>query len=1036
MKGYIRSTFCILLAAFMFAGLQITARQAHAAMTKTLTAGTASGAIGATVSVPLSVDNSTGIGGTAFTIKYNPAVFDFAGLELAGKAISDGSDCLVANSNPPDYSGCTAQDIANTMFYQVNDVVDPNNASAKVGQVLVAAASAQALTNNSLFKAKFTIKGGSGVYPIQLVRSIIQNADAGYTNPTTLPVFVGMPAATPNAQGYYDTPVFSTTLVSGSINVLGGRTISGKVTYGSAGGANADGSIVVLEQKVGTSYQFNAQAPVSSGAYSFANKPAGDYRITVVKSANPLYYPPGSLSVTLLVDQDITGQNFVLQAATTYHGTVKVNNLVLSGVRVKVLDANNNVLGIFPTDANGYFETSLLPPGTYTYYAVYGNQQFQITPGDTPSDWTLNLHSISGHLSGLPNGTGDVLVTASSATGKLSLSKKVTVSNAGNGLDYTISNFVEVNDVVVSAVTSGKPVQYYNSTANVTDVTDATKVDVSTADATGIDFDFSSGQTASISGSVSKDSSAVADGKAVYGFNVDTFGLTAAYTSGGNYTLNLAPGTYQIFVISNNRTFYYNSTATTQLSSEATPVTIAANDAVSAINIDLTLCNYSVSGYVTFANGGLPLANALITATGSKGQAFAYTNSNGRYTIGGLCAGSYLVDMNPLITAYAHQQQNTTIASSNVTVNFTIDNGYTLSGTVMDNNANGIAGALLYLSNADTGQLVGGRMYLSDNTGAYQIKDVPAGLYTLHVSQPNYKATDVPYLSIAADTTQDVTLTKDAYIFGTVDDGTNPLGGALVVATTPGQAALYGLTKPDGTYQIFGLDSTGNYLIMAIKDGYERNINGSLVTPSTSGTQIDFSLTPIALTFNLQGTVTDCNGAVANAKVIASYFQGNDLSGNPKYFFKVTTTDANGSYAFVNMPQDAAYQLVVIPGGTLRPATVSPIDGTVGGTVIQDVTINCGSTISGTVTLGATADTVYVVLFDSNGNFVDYQAISTANGTGGYDYSFENLATGNYKVLATATGNTAGWYNGQSTLGSATPVAAGTTGVDITLTAQ
>ena len=1016
MKSHIKSVFCILLAVFMLAGLQLTARNANAlpAGTKVLTAGTASGSYNSTVSVLLSVDDPTGIGGAAFTIKYNPAVFNFVGLELANKTISDGTNCLVQGSDPPDYSNCSAQDIANTMFYQVNDVADPNNAQAKIGQVLVAAASAQSLTNANLFKAKFAIKGGSGVYPIQLVRSVIQNAAAGYAVPTTIPVFVGMPADTPNAQGFYDTPVYATTLVGGAITVNApGYTISGNVTYD---GANADGALVILQQQFGTSYQFLAQTTVQSGAYSFSNRPNGTYRVVVTPN-NPAYF---MASANVTVSDANASQDFTLQTATRHSGTVTVNGSPLSGIRVKVLDANSNVIGVFPADSSGYFETAPLPPGTYTFIAVVGKEEHQIIEGQT-NDWTLTLRSISGTLTGLPgDGSGQVMVTASSVTAKMTRNVKVADLT---GTTYTIPNFLDVNDVVVSAVTAGKPVQYYN---NVTDVTQATMVDVSAADASNIDFDFALGDTASISGVIEKDGTPVADGKAVYGFNIDTFALTAAFTGNGDgsYTLDVAPGTYEIFVIANNRTFYYNATATTQLASEATAVTVIANDAVPDINIDLTQCNFAIKGSVTFANGGVPLANAFVSAMGSMGQASAFTGSDGKYTIDGLCAGSYIVDMNPLMSGYAHQQQNVAIATANATANFTIDSGYTLSGTVMDSGANGIAGALLYLSDADTGQLVGGRMYLSDNTGAYFIKDVPDGLYTLHVSHPEYKAKDITDLYIGADTTQDVELTQDAYIHGTVDDGANGLRGAMVVATTTGQAAVYTLTKSDGSYAIYGLDSSKTYVVMAMKEGYQRSINNSVVSPATTGTQIDFTLNAIVLTFNLQGTVLDCsNNPIVGAQVVASFDQGADPNNVHKYFFKAAITDANGQYAFTDLPQDANYQLVVIPGGNLRPVMDTGIDGTGGGTVTHDVTFVCGDSISGTVTLSdAGSATIYVVLFDNSDNYVDYQAIS-----GGGQYSFENLVAGNYKVLATATGYTSS---------SADNVAAGTTGVDITLTAQ
>ncbi|MCE5263776.1 MAG: hypothetical protein LLG97_09610, partial [Deltaproteobacteria bacterium] len=144
------------------------------ATAKTLTAGTNSGAINATVSIPITIDDPSGVGGIAFTLTYDTAVLEFAGLEKVGKEIDEGSK-----------ASYTTDELKNDLFYQVNDEKVGNPAVA-TGRVMVAAATAQALTgtNLALFNAKFLIKGGNGTYPIGVVKTIVQNASAGYTSPT------------------------------------------------------------------------------------------------------------------------------------------------------------------------------------------------------------------------------------------------------------------------------------------------------------------------------------------------------------------------------------------------------------------------------------------------------------------------------------------------------------------------------------------------------------------------------------------------------------------------------------------------------------------------------------------------------------------------------------------------------------------------------------------------------------------------------------------------------------------------------------
>ncbi len=356
------SLFLVAVTMGLAAG-DLSAAVLPAGTTKTLSVGTASGNVGDTVGVDITIDDPTGIGGAAFTLLYDPAIFSFAGIEQVSKPISDGSDCQDATSG--EYTACDATTIGDTMFYQTNDVKDQDG--NPVGKVLVAAASANELTSSTLFRANFTILDGNGPYPIRLVRTIIDNAAAGYTIPTPIEPLVGMPAEQPNEDGYYPTPVIATILEEGTITVNApGYVISGSVTY--PDGSNADGSTVALKQSVGSVYVFIDQTVVQSGAYKFANRPAGEYQV-VASPADPAYFP-ASANVTVAA-ADIT-QDFILPQATRYSGTVTVNGSPLPGVRVRVTASTGPVIAVFPPADSGYFATRPLdPPGPHTPPSVY-----------------------------------------------------------------------------------------------------------------------------------------------------------------------------------------------------------------------------------------------------------------------------------------------------------------------------------------------------------------------------------------------------------------------------------------------------------------------------------------------------------------------------------------------------------------------------------------------------------------------------------------------------------------------------------------
>jgi len=991
--------------------------------TKTLSVGTATGNVGDTVSVDISVDDPTGVGGTAFTLLYDPAIFDFVGIEQATKTISDGENCK--DSTTGDYTACDAATIGSTLFYQYNEVNGPDG--APLGKVLVAAASAQELTSPTIFKAKFTILGGNGPYPIRLVRTIIDNPAAGYDTPALLEPLVGMPADTPNADGYYPTPTFFTTLQDGEITVTApGYAITGTVQYDTdgdnSGDSPADGSTVVLSKKIDSIYAFIATTTVQNGAYKFANRPAGDYQISV-DPADPAYF---KASATITVGTADATQDFVLKKAQRHHGTVTVNGTPLPGVRVEVTDAAGNVVGVFPTDEQGNWETRPLDPNqTYTYKAIYGNQSTQVDE-NTTSDWALTLYSISGTVSGVDTGA-TVEITAGSLATKLLLKTTIT----GNGA-YTIDNLLPASDWIVAAATEGKPVQYYNGKQ---DITQADKVTIADADVANIDFDFSSGESASISGTISKNGTALAD-TAVYAFDAASFSAVMTTTDqNGAYTLTVPPGSFQIFMTVGGKTYFYSESGATQKPSAATTVTVANGDTKTGIDIVIDECTYAIKGAVTLERtGGVPIAGALVTALGASSRGHAFTDVDGSYTIGGLCAGTYVVEMDPLQGGFPPQDQETTITDSDVTVDFVVDTGFTLSGTVQDENGNAIAGAMLYLVDENTGELVGGRMYFSKSDGSYAIKDIPSGVYTLNANHPDYDAKAESGLAINADTTKNITLSKGAWIYGTVTDANDgtALARVMVVAIPLNDASLeprFDITDASGAFAIHGLSASANYLVMATKKGYERKIHTPFVTPAPTGTQVDLTLTPITTTFTLSGKVTkECDGStLADVRVIVT----RDLGSN-RSFFAATKTDANGQYSFTGLEQASGYTLIFIPPGNLPIAKETGIDGT-GGDVTKDKAIECGNDISGTITLGAAADKVYVVLFDASGAYVDHQVLTQKDANGGYPYTFSGLAAGNYKVVAAAAGNTATWYNGKADMATADTVAAGSTGIDIAL---
>ena len=96
-------------------------------------------------------------------------------------------------------------------------------------------------------------------------------------------------------------------------------------------------------------------------------------------------------------------------------------------------------------------------------------------------------------------------------------------------------------------------------------------------------------------------------------------------------------------------------------------------------------------------------------------KAAAITGQDGGYTLTGLCGpASYNVIMQPLLGRYAVQKKTAAIPAT-AALNFVIDSGSVLSGTVKDDVGAGsdVNNAMIYLLDQATGTLINNRMYFS-----------------------------------------------------------------------------------------------------------------------------------------------------------------------------------------------------------------------------------------------------------------------------------------------------------------------------------
>lgn len=957
-----------------------------------------------TVDLPITLKGGfNDANGLAFTLTYDKAVFDFIGLVQQTARIEDGTNDV---PSPP-----APATIASTIYYQANNKTDE-------GRVLIAAAGANFFSATTAdvipFKARFRVKLGMGLgaYPVGVQQTIIgpdTASSAGYTTYTPIPVATGLaPTALPTAA-----QSFAVQLLAGSISVSGGYSIGGTVKF--ADDADANGAIVRLWKKVDDTFVLNEEKTVSSGQYSFTGKSSGDYKVIVLAS-RPGYqdrYESGVITVAGNVTHNVT-----LLAYSPTAGTVKVNDVVVTGVKVKVM-LDTTVIGTFPVDANGYFVTTPLDPTkTYTFYAVYGNAEQVFDPA-TPFNWTLGVGTLSGTITGLADGQ-NVMVHIVSATTLLEKMKSYTGS--GSDVAYEFLNLLPGTDYIVSVVGDGIPVTYYDG---VTDINSASpQTVVAGAPTSGVNFAFTA-PTVAITGQITEGGTGVAN-VAVFSLETTTMAFQSTYSgTGGAYTLNLAAGNYLVFAYkeSSQKSFYYSTTGTTQNDWEADSVTPPA----SGINISLDEDTCMISGRVSYRTaGGDPVAGIMVRAEGLSGSAVDVTDEDGNYDLTGLhCTGAYDVTIFPN-SPYPPQTESATAAES-TTLDFVIQTGWVVSGTVVEDGGGAIRGAWVYLLNSSG--MVQGVPSITNDSGEYVLADVPSGVYTLVAEHGDYQTVKETDLVVEYDVTaHTITMVPGGSISGTVTDSatTNPLGGVLVIATRAGEDSRYATTNSSGQYEVKGLVSGNAYYVMFSKSGYVRQLAGP-VTATQSG--YDRALVAHAAPVTFSGTVQDSGGTgIASAYVVIQ-------SSSPKYS-AAASTGADGGFSFSNVVAGANYRLVVLPGGDL-PIYVEEnvnLSSSVSG---YTITIT-GSTITGTVTLsdGATGKSVIVYLLDSTaGSWVADVDATDNNGDGTYDYELDGVGAGNYKVCAFSLGYSLGWYGGADFAGAST-VTAGATLVDFTLTAN
>jgi EmrB/QacA subfamily drug resistance transporter len=213
--------------------------------------------------------------------------------------------------------------------------------------------------------------------------------------------------------------------------------------------------------------------------------------------------------------------------------------------------------------------------------------------------------------------------------------------------------------------------------------------------------------------------------------------------------------------------------------------------------------------------------------------------------------------------------------------------------------------------------------------------------------------------------------------------GGAPLAGATVTLIDPaGRQAGRGSTGPDGSYRI-SAPGQGTYTLIAMANAHRPH--ASAVRVSGQPVEVDVLLAGAS---RLTGTVraTGTGSPLAGVTVTLADLRGEVVAAG--------STDEAGRYVLEDLAPGRYTLALSAPSCQPTALQVVVADGE---ETTQDAELRAGARVEGTArtTTGTPVPDARVTLLDTDGNVV---AVATTGPDGGY--SFENLAEGDYTVIA------------------------------------
>ncbi|MGH9944098.1 MAG: carboxypeptidase regulatory-like domain-containing protein, partial [Pyrinomonadaceae bacterium] len=372
---------------------------------------------------------------------------------------------------------------------------------------------------------------------------------------------------------------------------------------------------------------------------------------------------------------------------------------------------------------------------------------------------------------------------------------------------------------------------------------------------------------------------------------------TTTTDTNGNYSFaGLAPGgDYTVTPSLSNYTFAPTAQTFNNLAADQTA------------NFTGALNQFSIGGRIT--DGTNKLAGVTVTLSGAQ-TGTTTTDAAGNYSFANLNAGgNYVITPAQADLNFTPPSQTFTNLTANQTADFAgAPNAFTVSGRITSaSGGNPLAGVSVTLSGIfPPDALIVPVTATTDANGTYSFTDVRrGGNYTVTPALANFAFTppSQTFNNLAADQTADFTGTPTVVTINgrLTDTGGNPFAGAAVTLTqADGSQSVVVATDANGIYS-FNVAAGRDYVVTPMRPNtafmppvhYFSN-----VTSNQSGNSVGLT------SFSIGGRVPNLQPGETVLLTLSGSRSAN------------TTTDANGNYAFGDLPLGGTYR--VTPQSSIR----------------------------------------------------------------------------------------------------------------------